>query len=97
MKIRSISTSFRLRKLCKDSYLRFLAKVGGEFKTSDVAPVISNYDDRMDGVELDASRLCLFCHHCLLANGLIFVDSEVKNMNLRIKQQTVFIMSIKSF
>lgn len=38
----------------------------------------------MDGIELNSSQLgLLFVHHLLLADGLMSVDAEVKNMNLK--------------
>lgn len=68
----------------KDSYLGFLAEVRGEFEADDIASVIAHDDDRIDGIKLNVSQLrLLFGHHWLLADGLIFVDAEVKNMNLK--------------
>lgn len=39
----------------RESYLRFLAKVGGEFEGDHVTSVIAHYDDGVDGVKLDVS------------------------------------------
>lgn len=65
------------------SYLRFLAQVGGKLETGDIASVIANYDDRMNGIKLNVSQLSLLLgHHLLLADSLVFVDAEVKNVNL---------------
>ena len=67
-----------------DSYLRYLAKVRGEFEAGYVASVIAHYDDRIDGIKFNVSQLgLLFGHHRLLTDGLIFVYVEVKNMNLK--------------
>lgn len=87
-----------LGETLQDSYLGFLAKVGGEFEAGDVASVIAHYDDRMDGVKLDASQLALlFGHHGRLADGLIFVDVEVKNMNLKKQKKNPVKMYSKLF
>lgn len=46
--------------------------------------VIAHYDDGMDRIEVDMSQLGLLSgHHGLPADGLILVDVEVKNMNLK--------------
>lgn len=45
--------------------------------------VIANDNDGVDGVELHVGDLVLlFGHHRLVADGLILVDSQVKNMGL---------------
>lgn len=45
--------------------------------------VITNNDDGVDGIELHMSDLVLlFGHHWLIANGLVFVDGQVKHMGL---------------
>lgn len=73
----------KYRKIQKDSYLRCLAEVRGEFETGDRASVIAHDDYWIDGIKLNVSQLgLLFGHHLLLADCLIFVDVEVKNMNL---------------
>lgn len=68
----------------KDSNLRLLAEVGREFEAGNIASVITHYDDRIDGIKLDVSQLGLLSgHHRLLADRLVFVDVEVKNVNLK--------------
>lgn len=45
--------------------------------------VVPNDDDGMLRVELDVRQLgLLFGHHRLLANGLVFVDAQVKDVDL---------------
>ena len=64
-------------------YLGFLAEVWRELEAGDVAPVVSHYDDWMDGVELDVCKLGLLLgHHGLLADGFILVNAQVEDMNL---------------
>ena len=74
-----------------DSYLGFLAEVGGEFEAADVASVITHDDDRVDGIKLDVSQLGLLLgHDGLLADRLIFVDAEVKDVNLKKDEYVVY-------
>lgn len=48
-----------------------------------MAPVVSNDDDGVDGVELDVGDLVLLLgHHWLAADGLVFVDAQVKDVGL---------------
>lgn len=73
-----------LWQLNKEPYLGFLPEVRREFEAGDIASVITHYDDRIDGIKLNVCQLgLLFGHHWLLADSLIFVDVEVKNMNLK--------------
>lgn len=61
-------------------------EVWREFQAGDLALVITYYDDRLGWIERDVSQLGLhFGPHLLLADGLIFVDVEVKNVNLKEK------------
>lgn len=74
----------------RDSYLGFLAEVGGQFEAGDASLVVAHDDDRVDGVELDVRQHSLLPgHHHLLADGLVFVDAEVKNVNLRKRKETL--------
>lgn len=69
---------------CIESYLGLLAEVRREFQAVDVALVIAYYDDGMDWVELNVCQPgFLFVHHYLMADRLVFVDIEVKNVNLK--------------
>ena len=65
-------------------YLGFLPEVRREFEAGNIASVITHDDNGINGIKLYMSQLgILFGHHWLLADSLIFVDVEVKNVNLK--------------
>lgn len=73
-------------------YLWLLPEVRGEFEASDIALVIPHYDDGIDGIKLNVSQLSLlFSHHWLLADSVIFVDAEIKHVNLEEMMRPLFI------
>ena len=64
-------------------YLGFFAEVRRELEAGDVAPVVSHYDDGINGVELDVGELGLLLgHHGLLADGFVLVNAQVEDVNL---------------
>lgn len=68
---------------CKISYLGHLAEIGRKLQAGDVASLVPNNYDGVDGIELDVSDLVLLLgDHWLAADRLILVDAQVKHVGL---------------